>query len=84
MTREDALREARRLLKGKGVDTSEMTDADVSEAISDIWRGLKPKIDEIMEFLQASVAITLNDIIKTISMWWSLIPRDIQEEVKNK
>ena len=77
VTREEALREARRLLKQQGVDTSEMIDKDVLEKIVAIWESIKPFADAMTKFLREEFAPQLEEAISAIVAWWESLPEKV-------
>ena len=80
MNREQAMRKTRQLLKKSGVDTSEMTDAEVVAKVESIWDALKPEIEKIMDWLASDEVLSIFDSIFTaIGEWWESLP----EEVRN-
>jgi len=80
MNKEEDIKKIRQLLKKTGFDTREMTDAEVMAKAEAIWDVLKPRIEEIMDWLLSDeVLLALDSVVTAIGDWWASLP----EEVRN-
>lgn len=84
MDKEEALKEARRLLKKSGVDTSEMTDAEMLAKIEERWEILKPELERLIEGICKALSPIVAFYIAWMNEWWESLPEEVRAELKGE
>lgn len=85
MNKEEALKEARRLLKKGGIDADAMTDDEVMAKIKEVWEGWgKPMIEEMMRWINDEFMPAMSVIIAAFSKWYDSLPEEVRAELKER